>query len=118
MNGLMGFENLKINCIIGIHPEERNSAQDIYIDVKVQYDLTNCFKSQSIQDTVDYVRLVEISNHEAQNRHGLLEIFAHKVLEKIYEEFPVSWAWIRIKKPQALPNAQWAFVELEKGVRS
>ena len=45
---------------------------------------------------------------------GFFEIFAHKVSEKIYEEFPVSWAWIRIKKPQALPNAQWAFVEIRK----
>lgn len=117
MKGLMGFENLKIHCIIGINPEEKNKPQDIYIDLKVQYDLTRCFKSQSIKDTVDYARLADIVRLEAQNRHGLLEIFARRVLDSIFEEFDVNWAWIRIKKPQAIPEAQWAFVELEQGVR-
>jgi dihydroneopterin aldolase len=117
MKGIMGFDNLKINCIVGILSAERNISQDIYIDIKVQYDLKQCLTSHSIHDTVDYIRLVEISMNEAQYKHGLLEIFAYKVLEQIYEEFSVSWAWIRIKKPQALPEAQWAFVEMEKGER-
>ncbi len=117
MNGIMGFENLKINCIIGINPEERVAPQDIYIDLKVQQDLTRCFQTQAVEDTVDYVKLAQISLIEAQNQHGLLEVYAQKVLDQIFHEFSVHWAWIRIKKPKAIPGAQWAFVELEKGVR-
>jgi 7,8-dihydroneopterin aldolase/epimerase/oxygenase len=115
MQGIIGFENLKINCIIGIFPEERTTQQALFIDLKVQVELSQCIKSQDVKDTVDYARLAQFCIKEAENQHGLLEILANEILQKIFAEFDVKWAWIKIKKPQAIKDAQHAYVELEKG---
>ncbi len=118
MKGIIGFEGLKLNCIIGIYPEERTAPQDLIIDLKVQYDVTKCIQAQSMEQALDYVQLAAVSRKIAEKRHFLLEALAHDILDRIFNEFNVNWAWIKIRKPQAIPGAQHAFVELERGDKS
>jgi dihydroneopterin aldolase len=115
MQGIVGFKDLSISCIIGDFPEERDNEQLIFIDLKVQTDISRCMHSDILKDTISYVDLAEICTNQAcSQKYHLLEALANNILERIFADFPVSWAWIKVKKPKALPSALYAFVELEK----
>ncbi len=112
---IIGFHQLKIPCLIGLHPEERTHPQLLIVDVKIQLDLKACFKSEAIQETIDYVSLAEVCQRLAYTKHYfLLEIFAKEILDEYFHKFPLQWAWVRIQKPSALPAADYAYVELER----
>jgi dihydroneopterin aldolase len=115
MLGLIGFNNLRVKCIIGILPQERIQEQEISIDLKVKADFTPCLATQSVADTINYVQLAEVCAQLAQlKKYHLLEALAYDILEALMDQFNIQWAWVQIKKPLCIPNADCALVELER----
>jgi dihydroneopterin aldolase len=113
--GTIGFEDHQVRCIIGVNPEEREKEQDLLIDVKVKTSFSSCIRSDKVQETINYEELANICTRLAQDRqYRLLETLAHDVLNQFFEQFDLESAWIRIKKPKAIPSAKYAIVELEK----
>jgi dihydroneopterin aldolase len=113
--GLIGISHHRISCVIGILPEERIQAQDIYVDVKVKTSFVPSVQSDCISKTVNYVDLAQICTELAQKRqYYLLETFASEALNAIFSDSRIEWAWIKVKKPQALSSAEYTFVELER----
>ncbi|MBS4168923.1 dihydroneopterin aldolase [Parachlamydia sp. AcF125] len=112
--GLIGFENHQIPCIIGILPHERTHTQTIFVDLKVEADFRKCALSDDIVDTVDYVALANVCSEFAQKRgYMLIEKYAYDVLQKLLHDYPINWAWIKVKKPEALSSAEFTTVELK-----
>src|SRR5688500_11768069 len=115
MKGYIGFDQYKLDCIIGVYPHERQTKQTIFVDLQVEADFSKCSKSDDIADTVNYEQLAELCIHLAESgKFALLETFACEILKSIFLKFNVTWAWVRIKKPQALANADYTVVELER----
>lgn len=115
MKGVLGFENHRIRCIIGIGEEERKQEQDLFVDLRVSADMLKCASSDELEDTIDYMALANLCTSLAQkNRYQLLEKFASDSLEEMFEKFPVEEAWIKIKKPKAIETADYSIVELTK----
>lgn len=115
MLGTVGFEELRVQCLVGVYPHERVSEQTLIIDLKVEGDLSGCIKSDSLHDALDYAKLVDLCKKVAnENRFHLIEAYAHAILEEVLAQFSASTAWIKIRKPGALPEAKCAFVELER----
>jgi dihydroneopterin aldolase len=113
MRGTIGFNQHKIQCIIGVLPFERQDKQEILVDLKVVADFSRCAKTDSLDDTINYVAMAELCTRLAQSNHyQLLETFACEVLQKLFDQFPIQWAWIRIQKMAALSSG-YAYVELE-----
>jgi 7,8-dihydroneopterin aldolase/epimerase/oxygenase len=112
--GIVGFEKLKISCIIGVEPWERTSVQEIFVDVKVQTDFFQAAKTDDLSYAINYVELANICERVAQNGYFLLETYAANALEEILEKFPVEWASFSVRKPGALSNAVCSFVEIKK----
>lgn len=115
MIGLIGFENHRISCIIGIHDAERVEKQDIFVDLKVAVDISKCVSSDRVEDTVDYVSMALVcSNLAINNSYRLLERYAVDVLKALFDSFDIQEAWIKVKKPNGLPLADHSFVELSR----
>jgi dihydroneopterin aldolase len=115
--GIIGIEGLKIEGLIGCDVDEHQIKQEIRIDLKVEADLSRCALSDELHDTINYVRLAEICQEVLQEKHHrLIEALGQAILERIVGEFPVSWIWIKIRKPGALKQAEASFVELEHGL--
>lgn len=113
--GIIGVCHHQIRCIVGVNPEERIQEQEIYVDLKVKSNFNACLGSDQIKDTVDYNQLAQLSTQLAQEkRYHLLETFAVEVIDQILANFPVSWAWIRVKKPLAISTAHYTLVEFER----
>ena len=108
----IGFEEQRVSCIIGIHPHERVQEQDIFIDLRVEVNFPSGESAPQISDTVDYVALANLCSVVAkEGRHQLLETLAVDIIDAIMERFPVNEVRIKIRKPEALPEAAFAFVE-------
>jgi len=112
---IIGFENYRFECLIGIEPHERSKEQSILVDLKVGVDCNQAVISENIQDTIDYTHLARICKDVAQEgRFQLLESYVSKALDEILSQFNVRWVWMRVKKPLALPGADFTFVEMKK----
>lgn len=115
LNGIIGIHRHHIQCIIGIYPEERQHEQTVVVDLKVKIDFSACLASNRMQDTIDYVALAQVCTQLAhEKKYLLLETFARDVLDVCVQQFHVQWAWIRLQKPAAIPEAEYAYVELER----
>ncbi len=111
MDIVIGITKLSIQCIIGCYPEERQQPQPLFIDVQMHIRLEKC--GDDVQSTVDYALVARLIQDVAvQGAFFLLETLARHIGEAICRTFPaVQNVWIRIEKPQALPQAACAFVE-------
>lgn len=115
MEGYVGIHGHKIDCIIGVYPHEHFQAQTIYVDLKVKTDFSGCCVSDDLDQTVNYELLAQTCTEIALSHHfKLLETFAAEVLKAVFAQMNVSWAWICVKKPGALPSADYGSVELER----
>lgn len=113
--GRIGFENLRIPCIIGTLKEEREEEQDILVDIKAEVRLDACLLTDRVKETVDYTALAALCSRLArENNYHLLESLAGAIIKAAFELFEIRWIWIKIKKTAAIPGANWAFVEMEK----
>ena len=114
MLGTIGFKRYRVRCIIGTLAHERELEQDLVIDLKVETDFSRVSASGSLEDTVNYVSLSRVCKELAQKgKYLVLEKYASDVIEKLFELFPLTSAWISIQKPMAIPDADCALVELK-----
>ncbi|MBA2726939.1 MAG: dihydroneopterin aldolase [Parachlamydiaceae bacterium] len=114
MKGYIGIDRHKIDCIIGVHPLERQNLQSIYVDLMVETDFSKCSLSDDVEDTVNYELLADLCTEIAKCRQfRLLETFAVEALHEIFRRFDVSKASICIRKPKALASVDYTIVQLE-----
>lgn len=112
--GIVGFEQLRVRCLIGTDPHEKEKEQEIFVDVRIEYDWSACLASDCLTDTIDYRQLADLCNEVGKSQHhGLLEFYAKKVADRIFKEFPARHIWIRVSKPHVLPVAKDAYVEYQ-----
>ncbi|MFN4173521.1 MAG: dihydroneopterin aldolase [Parachlamydiaceae bacterium] len=114
MLGIIGFEELEIDCVIGVYPDERVATQKLFIDLKVEAFIGDSIHSDRLKDTIDYCELVKLIQNEAESKCQLLETLAHRISMRLLSELNLTWVWIRIKKPSALANAKAALIEYER----
>lgn len=115
MRGKIGFDDLRIDCIIGDLPEEREAEQSLFVDLRVEGDFSKCARSDDVRDTVDYVALADLCTKLAvERRYRMLETFAVEVIEHLRKQDGIFSVWIRIKKPKALSFAALSVIELQK----
>ena len=90
---------LRVVCVVGVLPEERERAQPLELDVDVYFDLAAAGKSDDLRDTCDYGMLTEsISNICVTEKAQLLERLAHVIAEEVLTLDGVSRVDITIKK--------------------
>lgn len=111
--GLIGFDRLRIECIIGVYPDERAVLQELFVSFRARTDFSRCVQEDHITQAVCYESLSRLCTTLAfEGKFVLLETYALHVLTRVLEEHPVTWAWIKIEKPGALRDAEAAVVEL------
>ena len=116
MIGTTGLHNLRIDCIVGIHPHEREKEQPVFLDLEVDYDFAPAAESDAIGDAVDYDHVVRLVTALIQSRRfHLLEAMAEAVVAMLFEQVPViECVRLEIRKPAAVPAADNSFVWVER----
>lgn len=106
------ISGLKASCILGIRPEERVSPQQVIVDLSLSLNLTSAAGSDDIKDTIDYDELsAKTLRFIRKSEFKLLEKLAYEVAKLAKEYARASEVRVLIKKPAALPDADYAAVE-------
>ncbi|MCB9087469.1 MAG: dihydroneopterin aldolase [Calditrichae bacterium] len=109
------IEGLRIDCIIGVYPEEALQEQPIVMDLALALDLSRAGRSGSIADTCDYDRISrEVAALVVFRKFRLLENAAEEIAAMLFGlHAHLDNLWIRIEKPRALQGrARCAAVEI------
>ncbi|PIQ83831.1 MAG: dihydroneopterin aldolase [Candidatus Omnitrophica bacterium CG11_big_fil_rev_8_21_14_0_20_63_9] len=107
------ISDLEAQCRIGVFEWERAQPQPIWIDLELPIDAARAAERESVEDTVDYARLVQAVKRVAEERtYRLMETLAEAVAQAVVQEFAPRVS-VRVKK-RALPGIAYAAVEVER----
>ena len=101
---------LRLDVEIGVHAHEHGRLQPLVVDVDL--DLPPA-PAARLADTVNYEAVVEQARAIAAEGHIMLvETFADRLARALLKDPRVSRVRVRVEKPEALPQAAAAGVEL------
>jgi len=109
------IEDLRVRCIVGINPEEREKEQDVIINVTLHADLRKACESDDFADTVDYRALKKrIMTGVEASADLLVERLAERIACLCLESPAVRRVRVRVDKPGALRFARSVAVEIDR----
>ncbi len=114
--GTTGLKNLRIDCIIGVYPHEREELQPLFFDVEVDYDFERAAASDALGDALDYDRIATgLTDVARDGRFTLLEALAEASATFCLESFePATAVRLEIRKPRAVAAADASYVRVER----
>lgn len=111
---LIAIEQLKIECIVGVHPREREGPQTILVDLYVAPEASFFEMEDDVRQTIDYRQLAEIVLRIAiEGQFYLLEKMAAKIIQELFSEFKLRWAKVKLIKPNVVAQVERSIVELK-----
>ena len=104
------LRGLRLDAEVGLHAHERGRTQPLIVDMTVELDAALV---KGIGDTLDYDRLAGAARRLAAEGHcELVETFAQRLAAVCMDHAPVRSAVVRVEKPEAVPDALAAGVEV------
>jgi FolB domain-containing protein len=113
------IENLRVDCIVGIHAHERKQPQPLLVELELGLDTAEAAYSGKIAATCDYVRVAdEVATLLDFRRYKLLEMAAEELAAMLFGVHPqLVDLRLRLRKPEALRGrARSAGVEVRRRV--
>lgn len=94
----INIEKLSFECIIGILPFERETAQKVVVDISFEYDFCDNIH-------IDYAAVcTEVQNLMKTNKFELLETAVDEICKKLNSVYEIEELFVKISKPDILPN--------------
>lgn len=105
-------KNLKLYCYHGVNPEEKIDGQNFVFDIEAGVDLSLPCKTDNVDDTVSYAKIIKTVRRVAQSeKNDLLERVAQRVADELFAEFEkINSLVITLKKPEAPIKADFDYV--------
>lgn len=97
-----------IQTIIGVHPKEKVTPQDLYITVALDVDCRRALVSDQLADTVDYDALMtHMESVITTRRFELIEALAAACVVALFDfSDTIHRVDITVSKPLAIPRAR------------
>jgi len=100
------IKDLKIRCVIGTQPRERDMPQDLLLNISFEYDAALAAQSDALGHAVDYAGIhARIVERVPATKFFLLERLAAFILDIIMEDGKIISADITLEKFGVLPGA-------------
>ncbi len=108
--------DLRVRCILGINPEEREKQQEISIDMTLYGDFRQAGRTDEMADTADYRRIKKaVAAMAEKSSYYLVERLAQHACDIALEDPKVERVRVRVEKPGALRFARSVGVEIDRG---
>jgi len=109
------IKDLRAHGILGVFPHERETPQEILINITVYTDTQRAAQADDIADCVDYDALAnKVKAHAESAQRFTVEALANDLAEICLQEKGVEKVNVRVEKPSAVPSAQSVGVEVER----
>lgn len=110
------IKGLGVKTVIGIHDWERDIKQQLLIDMELATDIRPAASGDDISLTLNYQLISErVIEMVQQSSHGLIETLAEQIAALLMQEFSVPWLKLTVRKPEAIAEAEYVGVMIERG---
>ena len=112
---LISIEGIKVFAFHGHFPEERTLGGHFIINVWVYTDSEKVVITDELNDTLDYVKIVEIVKCEMEKTSKMIEVPAKRILDNILMQDRVKKVKVEVEKvsPPVKANFEKISVTLE-----
>lgn len=109
------IEDLRISARIGVYPHEKLQEQAIVLNVEMGLPSQICFRSDRVEDTIDYAAVADALKKLAVSQHfNLIECLAEHASNVVFDCFGASWVKVHIRKIGVIPDAKCAAVAITR----
>ena len=98
--GLITVEGIRVFAHHGHLPEEAVLGGHFIVNVWVEADTTEVEKTDDLNDTVDYVKIIEIVKQQMAIRADMIEIPAKRIVDAILPLHKVQKVTVEVEKIQ------------------
>jgi 7,8-dihydroneopterin aldolase/epimerase/oxygenase len=114
---LVSIRGLTVNAVIGVYDWERETTQDLVVNVDLPTDARRASLSDDIADALDYSAIAAtIRTVVTDGKFQLIETAAERIAEAVLIGYGLGWVRVEVVKP--LPREGYsAAVAVERGVR-
>ena len=99
------LKDLQAFCRLGIYDSERILGQCIQIQLELEFDLAKAAKTNSVEDSVNYVEVSLSIRELTQSKEFLLiENLAHEIIEMLLAKFSILEG-VQIEITKTIVNA-------------
>tara|TARA_B100000242_G_scaffold253233_1_gene195519 strand:- start:163 stop:516 length:354 start_codon:yes stop_codon:yes gene_type:complete len=98
--GLITVKGIRVFAYHGHLPEEAVLGGHFIINVWVDADTNLVEKTDDLNDTVDYVNIIEIVNKQMQIRANMIEVPAKRIVDEILKLQQVQKVKVEVEKIQ------------------
>ena len=110
------IKDLLVRGIIGINDWERETPQDILINIEIEADLRKAGADDDIEHSVNYRTVSKkVIAHAESAARLTVEALAADIAALVLEDPQAQWVRVRVEKPGAVRFAQSVGVEIERG---
>lgn len=88
--GSVQVKGLKFYAFHGCHPDERRVGGKFEVDIDVETDVEQAAYSDNLEDTVDYVVLMQIAEKQMKLRRDLIETVAQDIANDIKIRYAIA----------------------------
>lgn len=97
------LEGIRFYGYHGTHAYEKKYGQEFVADVELYADLAPSGKSDTLKDTVDYVKACKIVvDAGTKKKFALMETLAEHIAEQLLKMKKVNAVKVRVRKPKNL----------------
>ncbi|MDA8206512.1 MAG: dihydroneopterin aldolase [Thermaerobacter sp.] len=98
--GRIKLNRMRFHTCHGALPHEQHVAQEFWVDVTLELDLTNAGMSDRLADTVHYGRVASVVEEIMMGPPvKLLETLAHRIHRSVRElDHRIGWLEVRVTK--------------------
>ena len=112
------LRDLHIQTVIGIYEWERNTRQEVVLDLEMATDVRKAAESDDIEDALNYKSVAKrLIAFVEESRFQLVETLAESCAEIVLKEFGVPWLRLSLNKVGAVRGARDVGVIIERGER-
>ncbi|MEM6672630.1 MAG: dihydroneopterin aldolase [Planctomycetota bacterium] len=112
---LVTIRNLRAWTLIGVHPHERETRQEVRIDAWLGTDASAAASSDDLERAIDYSAVARaFREHAGGASHRLVETLAEELASIALERFGALAVRIAIEKPGAVPGADAVGIDIER----
>ena len=106
------INDLHLFAYHGVNLEEKINGQNFYLDITAHADLSKASRSDDIDDTVSYSKIVKRASYAfTAEKFDLIEKAAQEVADILLREFPILQAVdVTVRKPEAPIKAEFGYV--------
>jgi dihydroneopterin aldolase len=98
--GLITVEGIRVFAHHGHLPEEAILGGHFIVNVWVEADTTEVEKTDDLNDTVDYVKIIEIVKYQMAIRADMIEVPAKRIVDAILPLNKVQKVTVEVEKIQ------------------